>query len=81
MLNISDIKWPKYEENILKEENINVVVQINGKKRGLLKTKSNISEEDLLNIINKDVTLRKYLEEKEIRKKIYIKDKLINLIV
>ena len=49
-------------------------------KKDLLKTKSDISEEDLLSIINKDVTLRKYLEKTN-KKKIYIKDKLINLIV
>ncbi len=57
------------------------MVQINGKKRGLIKTKPSISEEKLFDIINKDETLTKYLNQKKIKRKIYIKDKLLNIIV
>ena len=56
-------------------------MQINGKKRNLIQTNKNITENDLLEIIKKDEKLKKYLENKTIRKKIYVQDKLINIII
>tara|TARA_B100001057_G_scaffold118005_1_gene116583 strand:- start:799 stop:1980 length:1182 start_codon:yes stop_codon:yes gene_type:complete len=81
VLEITDSKWPKYDESILKEDIINVVVQINGKKRGLVKTKLDISEEKLFEIIKNDETLTKYLNQKDYKKRIYIKNKLMNIII
>ena len=73
--------WPSYDENILYEDKIKIVVQINGKKRSLLETKPGISEENVLELINNDKTLLKYLNKAKIKRKIYVKDKLINLII
>ena len=73
--------WPSYDKNILFEDKIKIVVQINGKKRSLLETKAGISEENVLELINNDKTLLKYLNNTNIKRKIYVKDKLINLII
>ena len=73
--------WPSYDENILYEDKIKIVVQINGKKRSLLEAKPGISEENVLELINNDKTLLKYLNNTNIKRKIYVKDKLINLII
>ena len=73
--------WPNYDENILYEDKIKIVVQINGKKRSLLETKPGISEENVLELINNDKTLLKYINKTKIKRKIYVKDKLINLII
>ena len=67
--------------SMLKEENVNIVIQINGKKRGVIQTKPNITEEKLFEIINNDVKIMKHLDQKNIKKKIYIKDKLLNIII
>ena len=80
-LNSADIKWPSYDVSFLKEEKINLVVQINGKKRALLKLMPNIKEDELFEIIVNDETLKKYLDNKSIKRKIFIKDKLFNIIV
>ncbi len=80
-LNTKNIDWPNYNETILVKDTINVVVQINGKKRGLVVTKPNLSEENLFEIIIKDEKLNKYLKQENIKRKIYIKDKLINIII
>ena len=80
-LNSADIKWPSYDVSFLKEEKINLVVQINGKKRALLKLMPNIKEDELFEIIGNDETLKKYLDNKTIKRKIFIKDKLFNIIV
>ena len=81
LINAKNISWPNYDESMLKKEIVNIVIQINGKKRGLLQTKPNISEENLFKLINKDATLTKYLKETSIKRKIYIKDKLMNIII
>ncbi len=80
-LNSTDIKWPSYDVSFLKEEKINLVVQINGKKRALLKLMPNIKEDELFEIIGNDETIKKYLDNKTIKRKIFIKDKLFNIIV
>ncbi len=76
-----NLKWPKYDVSILKKEIVNVVIQINGKKRGLVQTKPDIDEEKLIEIIKNDEKIMKYFAQKEIKRKIYIKDKLLNIIL
>ena len=76
-----NIKWPDYDITMLKEDSINIVIQINGKKRGLVQTKPNINEEKLFEIIKNDEKIMKYLNQNNIKKKIYIKDKLLNIII
>ena len=60
---------------------VNIVIQINGKKRGLVQTKPNITEEKLFEIIKNDEKVMKYLYQKNIKRKIYINDKLLNIII
>ncbi len=81
LLNTKDIKWPNYDVSFLKEEKINIVVQVNGKKRGLLSLMPNIPEEELFKIIMNEKTLKKYLYNQNIKRKIYIKNKLFNIII
>jgi leucyl-tRNA synthetase len=84
---LSDIKesnnllWPDVDKNHLKSLNKIVVVQINGKKRGIIPIEKSIEEDLLLKKIEEDSDIRKYLVDKKIIKKIYIKDRLINLII
>ena len=66
---------------MLKEEIVNIVIQINGRKRGLIQSKPDITEEKLFEIIKNDEKIIKYLDQKNIKKKIYIKDKLLNIII
>ena len=80
MINSNAVNWPNFDENILKDEISNIVIQINGKKRGLIQTKTNISEEKLFDTILRDEKLSKYLNKKNIKRKIYIKNKLMNII-
>jgi leucyl-tRNA synthetase len=76
-----EINWPKYDEKQIKEESSIIVIQINGKKRGLINAKMDLVEEDLMKLVNKDQNITKYLYNKEIKKKIYIKNKLMNIII
>ncbi len=81
IMNTKNITWPEYDVSILKDDTINVVIQINGKKRGIVQTKSNINEEKLFELIQNDEKITKYITQKKIKRKIYIKDKLLNIII
>ena len=63
------IEWPDVNKQLLIEENINFVVQVNGKKRGLIKANRDISEEDVINLIKKNVEINKYIKNQEFKKK------------
>ncbi len=81
-LNINDgLDWPDFDEKLLEEEEVNIVVQVNSRKRGLLKTSKNIMEKDLLEIVKKDKIINKYLSEKKIIRVIFIKNRLINILI
>lgn len=73
--------WPNYNEELLKDESIYIVVQINGKKRALLDVQRDISENEVLNKIKENENLNKYLDDKEQKKIIFIKNKIINIII
>ena len=75
------VSWPKIEKKYLMNNGETIVIQINGKKRSLIITENNPSEADVMGIIKKDPATCKYLENKKIKKTIYIKNKLINLIL
>ena len=73
-------KWPSYNKENIVENVINFVIQINGKKRGLIKVERDIDEKRLLVLVKKDNSLKRYLEGKII-KQIFVPNKLINLII
>ena len=79
--NLKNIKWPKAKSDLLKDEEIKYVVQINGKKRGLVIANCDILEEQLMVLVKKDINIQKYLENKKIKKKIFIPNKLINIML
>ncbi len=72
--------WPIVNLKLIKKEVFNIVIQINGKKRGLLVCESETTEEQLIEKIKKDVDIHKFIKDKMIKKSIYIKNKLVNLI-
>jgi leucyl-tRNA synthetase len=73
--------WPEVNKKYLKNKEYNIVVQINGKKRGLILIENSINESNLIEKIRKTEELEKFLKGKNIVKTIFIKDKLINLII
>ena len=81
MMRINEIKWIEYDETKIKEDIINIVIQINGKKRGLIQTMKDIDESSVIELIKKDKTINKYLGNQKIKRQIFVKNKLLNLII
>ena len=72
--------WPKVEEKYLKEDIVNLVIQINGKTRGLLEVKPDVKEEEAIKLSQADQRAGKYLKDGH-KKVIYIPNKIINFVV
>jgi len=82
IINIKEnILWPKVDEKFLIEDNINFIIQFNGKTRKIIVSKKNTTEDLLLTMIKEDDKLNSYLKNKNIKKKIFIPNKLINIII
>jgi len=74
--------WPKIEIiSKKKEEYVELVIQINGKKRGIYKFKLDFSEDEILEKIKNEKEFQKYFESKNVIKKFYVKNKLINFLL
>ncbi len=73
--------WPKSEEKYLQEDKIDYVIQINGKKRAILNEKRDMDQESLLNKVKSNNMSEKYLKNKSINKVIFVKNRLINLLL
>ena len=73
--------WPEVNTKYLKTKIHNIIIQINGKKRSLISTEKTFEEKDLLDEIKQKEDLKKFLFNKTIIKSIFIKNKLINLII
>lgn len=74
--------WPTFDEEKIKKDEIEMSIQISGKFRGTFKVKSDISEEELKEII-KDVDIyKKYINDNsDIKKIIIVKNKLVNIVL
>lgn len=73
--------WPVHEEKYLQSETVTIVVQVNGKVRAQLKLPVGQSEADVLTAAQAESGVQAQLAGKEIKKQIYIADKLLNLVV
>ncbi len=76
-----EIQWPKGNKSLLKNQEVTLVVQINGKKRGLFIAKKDLGEKDALIEAKKIENIRKNLKDKKIIKNIFVKNKIINFII
>jgi leucyl-tRNA synthetase len=74
-------KWPEVDRNLIKNNTIEYVIQINGKKRATIKSMKNISEEELIKEIMNNQVTKKIIENKKINKCFFVKNRLINILI
>jgi leucyl-tRNA synthetase len=79
--NYKDVKWPNVEEKYLLKETNDIVVQVNGKKRGIISAEKDTTENDIINQIKNKQLIDKYLNGRKLIKTIYVKNRLINYII
>ena len=78
---IDTVSWPISQKEYLEEKYVNIVIQINGKKKSLIKVEKDLGENDLLESVKNDKKISNFLVKKSVFKHIIVKNKLVNLIV
>jgi len=73
--------WPKWNEELLKADEIQIIVQVNGKLRGKIKVSPSASEDQILDLVKSEENVVKHLAGKQIVKEIFVPNKIINLVV
>ena len=73
--------WPKWNSKFIKEDVFTLVVQVNGKVRDKMEIPVNISEGDIKGLAIQSKKIEKYVDGKQVIKSIYVKNKLLNLVV
>jgi leucyl-tRNA synthetase len=74
-------KWPQYDPKLIKDEEVMLIIQINGKVRDQIKMPTGSREEEIEKIALAQEKIIKYIEGKEIRKVVFVKDRLINFVI
>jgi leucyl-tRNA synthetase len=74
-------KWPEYNQELIKEEKIKLIIQINGKVRDSMEVNSDISESEAREFAISSKKIDNWLAGKEIKKVIFVPNKLINIVI
>ncbi len=74
-------KWPEINEELLMEESVTLVIQVNSRVRDTMSIKRGLSEDEVKKIVLANEKVQKEIAGKEIKKFVYIQDKLTNIVV
>ena len=72
--------WPTYDESLIKLDNVTIAIQVNGKLRGSVEVKKDIEDDDLKEIVFKLDSIIKHTKDKQIKKVIVVKNKIVNIV-
>jgi leucyl-tRNA synthetase len=75
------VGWPKFKEDLAREDEVEIVVQVKGRVRGKIKVSAGASEEEVVRRALADESVIHHTTGKQIVKKIFVPDKLLNLVV
>lgn len=78
---ISYIPWPTYDPAKLVKDEVEIVVQVNGKVRAKFKAPNNLEQEEILRLAHAEDNVQRNIEGKEVVKEIVIKNKIVNIVV
>lgn len=76
-----NLRWPEYSKKLIYEEEITIVVQVNGKLRDKITMPSNTSKDEILNTAKNTEKIKHYLQSGNLKKEIYVPGKLVNLVI
>jgi len=75
------LSWPIADPKYLKDKFVNMVIQINGKKKSLITMEKNLSDDIVLQMVKNDKKISNILDDKKILKHIIVKNKLVNFLI
>ena len=73
--------WPSHDPAALDEQRINLVVQVNGKRRDVVSAPAGIGRDEALALAMESERVRRQLAGRTLRRTVYVPDRLVNLVV
>ena len=74
------VSWPKYSEAALEEEQLLIVVQVNGKVRGKITVSADVDQTQIESEALQDQKVRSFLDGKKVQKVIHVPRRLVNIV-
>lgn len=74
-------KWPTIDKEALKSQTQTLVVQVNGKKRGLISVGIDMSDEDIISLAKEEENVARFIAQSQLLKAFVVKNRLVNLVV
>ena len=78
---VHESQWPKPDNSKMENRQVTVMVQVNGKVRSEFEASAGISENEAKNKAISDINVKKYIENKEIKRVIFVPNRLINIVL
>jgi leucyl-tRNA synthetase len=78
---VFDAPWPEWNEGLTVEDNVEVVIQVSGKTRSRVSVPRDAEQGAVVEAAQRDAAVRRFTEGKEIRKVVYVPNRLLNLVV
>jgi leucyl-tRNA synthetase len=75
------VAWPAINEELAKEDEVEIPVQVNGKVRGRVKVAAGSSQDEVMKLAGADAGVAGHLNGKTVRKVIFVADKMLNVVV
>jgi leucyl-tRNA synthetase len=73
--------WPSYRAEAMEKDDLLIVIQVNGKLRSKFSVAADAAEETIKQIALEDDRVKKFIDGRDIKKVIYVKGKLVNIVV
>ncbi|MCI7264627.1 MAG: leucine--tRNA ligase [Eubacterium coprostanoligenes] len=77
---VNQAKWPEYDEEKTKENDVEIVIQIMGKVRAKITVPVDMAKDDVLATAKAEPKIAELLDGKEIKKEVYVPGKLVNFV-
>jgi len=77
---IASESWPEYDEKLLKDKQIDVVIQINGRLRSKIRVAGNAGQDEIVQLAMSDDAVKRHLSGLVITRKVYVPGRLLNIV-
>jgi leucyl-tRNA synthetase len=78
---VSNVPWPQYDSEAIKDEEVLIVIQVNGKLRGRIMVGVHASEEEVKEAVLANPRVQESLKDQTVKKFVLVPRKLVNLVV
>ncbi|MFN2570258.1 MAG: leucine--tRNA ligase [Gemmatimonadales bacterium] len=78
---VFEARWPAHDERLAAAGDVEIAVQVNGKLRSRLLVPRGMAQEEIVKIVLADAAVKKFVDGQQLKKVIYVQDRLVNLVV